>query len=112
MNTSDVTPRRRGPVARVPVVEAVNDHEERVADQLIAGRQRPALAAALADLQATDRDVLLLIALAGFSYREVGETLGVPEGTVASRLNRARAKLRAALGGVDPARPVEEEPHG
>jgi RNA polymerase sigma factor (sigma-70 family) len=87
-------------LARTPSLGAVEDHGELVADQLLASSHRPALAAARAELQATDREVLLLIALADFSYREVAEALGIPEGTVASRLNRARTKLRAALGGI------------
>jgi RNA polymerase sigma-70 factor (ECF subfamily) len=62
-----------------------------------------ALAAALAGLAQGDRDVLLLVALAGFGYPEVAEALGIPPGTVASRLNRARRQLRAALGGINPA---------
>ncbi len=33
----------------------------------------------------------------GFGYREAAEALGVPEGTIGSRLNRARAHLREAL---------------
>ncbi len=98
-------------LARTPAIGAVEDHGELVADQLTASSQRAALAVALAELQATDRDVLLLIALADFSYRDVAEALSIPEGTVASRLNRARTKLREALGGADPSRPTEEDPH-
>jgi hypothetical protein len=49
-----------------------------------------------------DRDVLLLVALAGLSYAETGFARSIPEGTVASRLNRARRRLVSALGGTDP----------
>jgi RNA polymerase sigma-70 factor (ECF subfamily) len=35
----------------------------------------------------------------GFAYRDAAEAIGVPEGTIASRLNRARAVLRATLEG-------------
>jgi RNA polymerase sigma factor (sigma-70 family) len=55
------------------------------------------LAAALGQLSTSDRDVLLLVALAGLSYAEVGQALSIPDGTVASRLNRARRQLRDAL---------------
>jgi len=44
------------------------------------------------------RAVVLLVDAQGFSYDEVAEALGISAGTVASRLNRARAALRPALG--------------
>jgi RNA polymerase sigma factor (sigma-70 family) len=66
------------------------------------------LAAALAGLAAGDRDVLLLIAWADLSYEEVAVALDIPVGTVRSRLNRARRKTRAALGGHNPASMREE----
>ena len=56
------------------------------------------LADALAALPPEDRAAVLMVDAHGFSYREAGEVLGVPEGTIASRLNRARAALRGALG--------------
>jgi hypothetical protein len=49
----------------------------------------------LAALDADQRDVLLLYAWEGLSYREVAVALGVPVGTIRSRLARARARLRA-----------------
>jgi len=67
------------------------------------------LAAAMAALPAADRDVLLMIAWADLSYREVAAALHIPVGTVRSRLHRARAKVRAALGGYDPTA-LREEP--
>ncbi len=63
----------------------------------------PALAAALAGLGSGDRDVLLLVAIAGLDNQEVALSLGIPYGTVRSRLSRARARLRASLGGINPA---------
>jgi RNA polymerase sigma-70 factor, ECF subfamily len=44
--------------------------------------------------------VLLLVALADLSYAEVAESLGIPYGTVCSRLSRARRRLRESLGGA------------
>jgi RNA polymerase sigma-70 factor (ECF subfamily) len=67
------------------------------------------LAAALAALAAADRDVLLMVAWADLSYREVAAALHIPVGTVRSRLHRARAKVRTALGGYDPTA-LREEP--
>jgi RNA polymerase sigma-70 factor (ECF subfamily) len=59
---------------------------------------RSGLADALACLPPEDRAAVLLVDARGFDYREAAQVLGVPEGTIASRLHRARAALRAALG--------------
>jgi RNA polymerase sigma-70 factor (ECF subfamily) len=45
------------------------------------------------------RAVLILREYEGFSYREISETLGIPVGTVMSRLNYARSRLRELLAG-------------
>ncbi len=85
------------------------EEEERLTDRLSAAATRPLLASALAGLSPGDRDVLLLVALADFGYPEVAEALGIPQGTVASRLSRVRRQLRAALGGSNPAGQHEEQ---
>ncbi|HEY5790651.1 MAG TPA: RNA polymerase sigma factor [Gammaproteobacteria bacterium] len=54
---------------------------------------------ALQRLPEPQRQVLLLVALEGFSYEAVAATLDLPLGTVMSRLHRARERLRAELGG-------------
>jgi RNA polymerase sigma-70 factor (ECF subfamily) len=53
--------------------------------------------AALARLDPELRLVLSLKEEQQFSYRQIAETLGIPEGTVGSRLNRARQELRTEL---------------
>lgn len=55
------------------------------------------LATALGALPPEDRAAVLLVDAQGFDYREAGEVLGVPPGTIASRLNRARSRLRRVL---------------
>jgi RNA polymerase sigma-70 factor (ECF subfamily) len=63
---------------------------------------REPLLRALGGLSDGDRDVLLLIALGGLNYNEVAAALSIPPGTVASRLSRARRKVRGVLGGAPP----------
>lgn len=57
----------------------------------------PRLVAALDGLSPEDLDVLLLYAWADLEYREIAEALNVPVGTVRSRLNRVRTRLRSRL---------------
>jgi RNA polymerase sigma factor (sigma-70 family) len=62
---------------------------------------RSQLAQLLAAMPVGDRDVLLLLAWADMTYPEVAQALGIPVGTVGSRLNRARRQLRPLLDGGD-----------
>jgi RNA polymerase sigma-70 factor (ECF subfamily) len=55
---------------------------------------------AMQSLSAEHRQILLLVGVEGLSYREIAVELGVPVGTVMSRLARARERLRAALEGA------------
>ncbi|GAA4702816.1 RNA polymerase sigma factor [Phytohabitans rumicis] len=96
--------RRFNAMVRVPADPVDAGHDERVVVRLSAERIRGELAAALAELPARDRDVLLLMALGGLDHHEIAAALDIPYGTVCSRLNRVRRKVRAALG-VDPTLP-------
>jgi RNA polymerase sigma factor (sigma-70 family) len=53
---------------------------------------------ALAKLAIEQRQVILLVGLEGMRYDEVAEILGVPVGTVRSRLSRGRDQLRRLMG--------------
>ncbi|WP_345572952.1 RNA polymerase sigma factor [Nonomuraea rosea] len=95
--------RRLEAFRRTPAGEVADGgYEDRVTTRMAAASARGRLAKALKRLSAGDRDALFLVALAELSYEEVAQTLGIPYGTVGSRLNRVRKKLRRALGGVNP----------
>ena len=57
--------------------------------------------AAMERLPDEQREVVALILIEGFGYREASELLGLPIGTVSSRLVRGRTALLQMLGGVD-----------
>jgi RNA polymerase sigma-70 factor (ECF subfamily) len=57
------------------------------------------VAEALERLPVEQRAAVILVDAHGFDYVRAGEILGVPAGTVGSRVSRARATLRLALGG-------------
>ncbi|WP_326567700.1 RNA polymerase sigma factor [Amycolatopsis rhabdoformis] len=76
------------------VATDVESHERRVVERLVAEDDARALATALAALSADDRDVLLLTSWARLDSNEVAAALGIPVGTVRSRLHRVRRTLR------------------
>ena len=57
---------------------------------------------ALRQLPDEQREVLLLVALEGSSYAEIAAALGIPAGTVMSRLARGRERLRLLMEGRQP----------
>ncbi|MFG2949359.1 RNA polymerase sigma factor [Streptomyces adustus] len=92
--------------------------EDRIAERDSAERAARVLAGALAELPARHRDVLLLVAWGGLDYTETARSLGIPVGTVRSRLHRARAQLRKSSGSMDTqdalraTAPPKEHDHG
>lgn len=62
---------------------------------------------ALSALSPDQREVVLLVALEDMTYAEVGRALGIPIGTVMSRLSRAREKLRRLMEGETPRSPLK-----
>ncbi|HEU5082691.1 MAG TPA: sigma-70 family RNA polymerase sigma factor [Acidimicrobiales bacterium] len=66
---------------------------------------RMAVERALADLDPETAAALILVDRDGHSYDEAGRILGIPAGTVASRLHRGRRSLRAVLEPTDTDRP-------
>lgn len=70
---------------------------DRVAARVDAKAVARSLTGALAALKPRDRDALLLFAWADLTYEEIATAMGIPVGTVRSRIHRARSRLRAAL---------------
>lgn len=88
-----------------------SDEVERTLARADAAADAARIAGALALLDSDQRDVLLLHAWGELSNEEIADSLGVPAGTVRSRLSRARATLQRALAedSVDrPFSPKEE----
>ena len=74
-------------------------HEIRASEGQDQGDWTHDIAFCLSQLPEQQRQVILLVALEGFSYKETSQMLQVPEGTVMSRLSRAREQLRKMMGG-------------
>jgi RNA polymerase sigma factor (sigma-70 family) len=75
----------------------VPGHAERVAAEVTARDMRGLLLSAVARLRSAERDVLILVAREGLTYDEAAQALGIPVGTVRSRLSRAKATIREVL---------------
>ncbi len=66
-------------------------------EQMMVQEEREVLLAAIASLDIAYRQILLLRVVDGCSYQQIGKILGIREGTVKSRLARAREQLRKNL---------------
>jgi RNA polymerase sigma factor (sigma-70 family) len=74
--------------------EHVEDHAEETAGRVDDQRRISATLTALGSLRRPEREVLTLCLCEGMEYAEAARALGIPVGTVRSRLSRARGKLR------------------
>lgn len=83
-------------LAAASSAEVHHDATEAAGSRIDAARSLRRLGYAMKRMPAGDRDALLLYAWADLDYDGVAAALGVPIGTVRSRLNRVRRKLRAA----------------
>ncbi|MBW3622642.1 MAG: RNA polymerase sigma factor [Armatimonadetes bacterium] len=75
-------------------------------DPAPAGMERISLERALAELPDALRETFLLVKAEGLKYREAAEILGVPQGTVQSRVHEAATRLRALLS--EPSRDTKD----
>ncbi|MGH9182536.1 MAG: RNA polymerase sigma factor [Acidimicrobiales bacterium] len=76
-------------------------HEESAESVVVAGGFDAAVDAALASLPERYRQVVELVDVDGLRYKEAAEALGIPVGTVMSRLHRARRRIQAHLAATE-----------
>lgn len=89
--------RKRSQFQVVKTVDELVDGEDAVAAEQEQGLSLKLITEAMARLPEQHREVIALVSLEEMSYRDVSEILGVPMGTVMSRLSRAREQLRIIL---------------
>ncbi|WP_327290558.1 RNA polymerase sigma factor [Streptomyces sp. NBC_01198] len=93
-NSSRTARRYAAATARLPREDVTPDFADEVAGRIDDVQRLAAVQAALATLRRGEREVFALCVWSGLDYREAAQALGVPVGTVRSRLSRARRKLR------------------
>ncbi|MEV7235343.1 RNA polymerase sigma factor [Streptomyces sp. NPDC051020] len=104
--------RREVALARVPDRGSIPDFADDLVTHLADAEQLRAAHAALARLRRRDREVFTLVVWAGLDYAAAADALGVPVGTVRSRLSRARTRLRELAGTEARATRSQDTPTG
>jgi RNA polymerase sigma factor (sigma-70 family) len=79
-------------------IELLDQFEEQADSRSDAVVLAPMIEEALRSLRPEELSVVCLFVFEDFSYVEIAQALAIPEGTVRSRLSRARARLRNQLG--------------
>lgn len=102
-NQQRATRRYQRLLSRIPQASPVFDHADEVLHAMEGLRISEQVRDALQRLNARDASVVLLCIVQELPTRDVAVALGVPEGTVKSRLSRVRSRLREALQHVAPA---------
>jgi RNA polymerase sigma-70 factor, ECF subfamily len=95
--------RRRARHGRTEPIEGVSEEWLAVAPEQGAALARRDVLALIELLPEEQRSVLLLVGVEELSYAEAAAVLGAPQGTVMSRLSRARERLRRMMDGERPA---------
>jgi RNA polymerase sigma factor (sigma-70 family) len=90
--------RRRAAMARLPAPALEPDPSDEVADRLDDARRLDRTLAAIGSLPDRDQELFVLCVWQELSYEQAAAALGIPVGTVRSRLARSRSRLRGVLG--------------
>jgi RNA polymerase sigma-70 factor (ECF subfamily) len=93
-NASRASRRHQAAMTRLPPARTVPDFADELAGRLDDAAQLQQVHAAIKHLRRTERDVIALCVWSGLDYAQAAEALGIPVGTVRSRLSRARRKLQ------------------
>ncbi|WP_254802502.1 RNA polymerase sigma factor [Kitasatospora sp. SUK 42] len=96
-NTTRAARRHRAGMARLPGRAVVPDFADELVGRIDDDARLAAVRRAVARLRKAEREVFGLCVWADLDYASAAEALGVPIGTVRSRLSRARTKLRALV---------------
>jgi RNA polymerase sigma-70 factor (ECF subfamily) len=104
--------RRLAFLARSPEPRPVEDFADETAGRIDDARRLAVVHEALGRLRRQDREVFALCVSAGLDYQQAAEALGIPVGTVRSRLSRARARLARISGQLDRAKAEPRGPRG
>lgn len=107
-NFSRASRRHRAAMARLPAPEPVPDFADELAGRIDDAARLAVARAAFARLRPAEQDVIALCVWSELDYAAAAEALGIPVGTVRSRLSRARRKLRQSVG--EPDDPGEQLP--
>ncbi|SBS77077.1 RNA polymerase sigma factor [uncultured Mycobacterium sp.] len=96
---SDYRARLRRPAeSLVGEVDEGSERAQSAENQVFRQLLDPDVREALFSLSTEMRETLYWVAIEGMSYREAADIMGVPEGTVMSRMHRSRASMRRSLG--------------
>jgi RNA polymerase sigma-70 factor (ECF subfamily) len=98
-NLARATRRNQAAMSRIPAPPVVPDFAEELAGRLDDAAQLRLVTKALGALRRGEREVIALCVWAELDYAAAARALGVPVGTVRSRLSRARRKLRTLVPG-------------
>ncbi|MFI0982768.1 RNA polymerase sigma factor [Streptomyces sp. NPDC021093] len=93
-NTTRTARRHRAALNRLPAKDTVPDFADELVGRMADAEQLTAARRALSRLRRADREVFTLCVWSGLGYAEAAAALGIPVGTVRSRLSRARTRLR------------------
>lgn len=101
-NVSRAERRHKAALERLPPPSRMPDFSEDVAGRLDDAATIEALRLAVGKLRRGEREVLMLCVFSGLGYADAAKALGIPVGTVRSRLARVRRKLRGMVDGAGP----------
>ena len=108
-NFSRATRRHRAAMTRLPQATVVPDFADEVAARVDDAARLARVRGAYRSLRPGEQDVIALCVWSELDYAAAAEALGIPVGTVRSRLSRARRKLRAHAGEPGPGSVQEED---